>query len=66
MKILVLNSSGNSEIKHSSFIPRVGENVDMFYRPMPTVSNVINWPSKAMLKDVNAENMEIDVVIMVS
>ena len=66
MKLLIINGLGNGEIKESDFIPRVGEKVDMFYHPMPTVSQVVNWPSKEVLKQVNAENINIQAIVTVS
>jgi hypothetical protein len=66
MKLLIINGFGKGEIKESDFIPRVGEKVDMFYRPMPTVSQVVNWPSKEVLKQVNAENINIQAIVTVS
>jgi hypothetical protein len=33
---------------------------------MPTVSQVVNWPSKEVLKQVNAENINIQAIVTVS
>lgn len=66
MKILIVSTIGKGEVKESDFIPRIGEKVDMFYHPMPTVTSVTNWPSKELLKQVSAENMDIKAIVTVS
>ena len=66
MKLLIINEYRHSEIKNSDFVPRVGELVDMFYKPSPTVTRVLNWPSNELLKNLNAEQLNIQAVITVS
>lgn len=48
MKILIINQYGNSATKTTSLLPRVGDKVDLFYQPFPTVTQVLLWPSDAM------------------
>ena len=35
MKLLVINQSGNGVIVTAQSVPRIGEQVDMFYKPNP-------------------------------
>ena len=66
MKVLVINGFGHNEIKETQVIPRVGEMVDMFYLPHPTVTNVLHWPSKETLVKLQAENIDIAAIVTVS
>ena len=63
MKILVINQFGRKEVKDSDFLPRVGDKVDMFQNPLPTVFEVVCWPSKEQIKDFG---FEFDAIIRVS
>lgn len=66
MKILVISEFGNAEIKESEIVPRVGDKVDMFYDPSPTVNSVLLWPTKKRLKDLNVVDMDIHAIVTVS
>jgi hypothetical protein len=65
MKILVLDSLGSIEVVDSEFLPRVGDKVDMFYEPLPTVTSVVVWPTKKRLKQIKADNLNIKAIITV-
>tara|TARA_R110000850_G_scaffold217964_1_gene343540 strand:- start:491 stop:697 length:207 start_codon:yes stop_codon:yes gene_type:complete len=64
-KILVINQFGKGEIKDSDFLPRVGDKVDMFYEPLPTVTQVVMWPSKERLSALK-HNSFLDVIAIIT
>lgn len=45
MKITIVSHYGVKNSIECSHVPRIGERVDMFYHPAPTVIDVINFPS---------------------
>jgi hypothetical protein len=45
MKILFISECGEALFKFSEFLPRIGDKVDIFYRPYPTVTSVLLYPS---------------------
>ena len=52
MNILILNELGkNLVMEDVPFIPRVGDSIDVFYRPLPIVKRVVCFPSVETLKD---------------
>lgn len=63
MQILIINQFGNGEVKTVNFIPRVGDRIDMFYSPSPTVTGVLCYPSKSTLESVKAGNLQIDAIV---
>lgn len=65
MKMLFINKLGHNEIKESEILPRIGDKVDMFYRPFPTVNQVLLWPSSELLKELRCDGLTIDAVITV-
>lgn len=64
MKVLVANKFGENKIVTSGHIPRVGESVDVFCRPFPTVTNVLNWPGDELLDSLGAPK-DIDAIVTV-
>ncbi len=67
MNILVISQFDCSrKIVTSDFIPRVGDRIDMFCRPLPIVSEVIAWPSEERLQQASAElfSEEIDAIVI--
>lgn len=66
MKILVINQFGTGQVKDSKVIPRVGDKVDMFYEPLPSVTQVILWPSRRRLAQLQAEKLDIEAIIIVA
>ncbi len=64
MEILIINNFGTSAKKTSSVLPRVGDRVDMFYTPAPTVTEVVLWPRKDRLKDLGV-SFPVDAIVMV-
>ena len=66
MNILVINQFGQNEIKQSEVIPRIGDKVDMFYEPLPSVTQVVMWPSKERCDSLGIEiTLRIDAIITV-
>lgn len=68
MKVLVINQFGNGQIVTTDFVPRVGDRIDMFYEPLPTVTGVVAWPSEARLKTLKADGFSerIEAIITAS
>lgn len=47
-----------------SFIPRVGDNIDGFYSPLPTVKNVIVFPTYETLSELGCISSDkIDAIV---
>lgn len=65
MNILVVNGYGKYEILASDFVPRIGEKVDLFYEPLPSVTSVVAWPTRERLNALKI-NDDIDAIITVS
>jgi hypothetical protein len=63
VEILVINQYGQNELKTSDFLPRVGDRVDMFYNPLPTVTQVVCWPSERQMATLG---VKVDAIITVS
>lgn len=66
MKILVVNQFGNGQVIDSDAIPRVGDKVDMFYEPFPTVTQVLFWPTKDRLSKLQVLSLDIKAIITVA
>ena len=66
MKVLVINQFGNGQVKECNVIPRVGDKVDMFYEPLPSVTQVVMWPSKQRLAQLQADKLDIEAIITVA
>jgi len=55
MDILIINSKGENIVIETDFIPRVGDGIDVFYKPYPKVTNVLLFPSKDTLKAIGGK-----------
>lgn len=65
MNILIINQQGKSELKTGiTGIPRVGDRIDVFYEPLPTVTSVVWYPSRERMNALHAST-NIDVLITV-
>lgn len=49
MKIIVLNDFMKFEILDVPAVPRIGERIDLFFEPLPTVTSIVWYPSKERL-----------------
>ncbi len=65
MKILIIDQFGQAEIKESLFVPRVGDKIDMFFGPLPSVTQVVVWPSIERLQAIGELSQNIDAIITV-
>lgn len=65
MKTLIVAPDGQNVIYNRSFIPRIGDRVDAFYEPLPTVTGVIAWPSNARLAAMGIRDHDIEAIITV-
>jgi hypothetical protein len=66
MKILVLSQYHGMEIFDRQFVPRVGDKVDVFYEPMPTVNTVVAWPSRTKLRQLGIDDkIQIEALVTV-
>jgi hypothetical protein len=61
MKILVINEFGDNCIVDSEVVPRVGDKIDMFCEPLPTVTQVLFWPSEERLASICS--VDVDMII---
>lgn len=55
MLILIINSMGQSEIRECKFVPRVGDKLDVFYRPYPTVTSILTCLSVKTVKEIGVD-----------
>lgn len=66
MKILIIETVINEAvIKTVQSIPRIGERIDLFYSPFPTVKDVVNLPSQATLENLGVKSVMIDKIASV-
>lgn len=63
MNILVISQVGKHEVINSDFVPRVGDKIDLFYEPLPEVTQVVAWPSNERLKAIGLNQHEIDAIV---
>ena len=69
MKILIMSEFGDAVVKQVSFVPRVGDNIDVFYTPYPTVIAVLCFPSKKTIEKFNNASLNaqaFDAIVTVS
>ena len=65
MKVLIIHEHGQNEFKEVSFIPRVGDKIDVFYRPYPEVFSALAYPSVDTIKSLGVECGNLDAIITV-
>ena len=63
MRILFVTKLGKNKIMETNILPRVGDKVDMFYRPFPIVENVLLFPGKELLAEFGLFPEEIDAIV---
>lgn len=65
MKIAIANPVfGKVEVREVAFVPRVGDHVDLWYRPLPSVRQVIAFPSADSLAAMRIAE-PVDAVVLV-
>jgi len=69
MRILIITQQGGALIKDTAILPRIGDNVDMFYQPYPKVVGVTLYPShetqESLLSNLKSAVGTIDAIIVV-
>jgi len=54
MRLLFINELGQYKKLETDILPRTGDKVDLFYRPYPTVVNVLLYPKEVELSGYDA------------
>lgn len=65
MRVLFISSYGQSFIESMDAIPRVGDKVDAFYEPLPTVTSVVWLPTEGRTSALGFEG-RFDAIVTVS
>ena len=52
-----------AEIFNAKYLPRVGDKIDLFCEPFPTIDGVIVFPSEKLQKELNV--VGVDAIIYV-
>lgn len=63
MKILFITELGLHKTIESNFIPRIGDNVEMFFKPNPKVESVLHYPSEETLKGIASTDVEVIIAV---
>ena len=68
MKILIIETVINKAvIKTVQSIPRIGERVDLFYSPFPTIKDIVNLPTQSTIKSLGVTTGDkIDAVLFIN
>lgn len=66
MRICIVNQYGQIVVRDANAVPRIGDALDMFYEPLPTVIKVVWWPSPERLASINCSEIEIDALVVVA
>ena len=64
MKLLIINTYGKAQLKETSILPRKGDRVDMFYKPLPKVIGVCLFPTEETIKELGVDEV-IDAIVTV-
>lgn len=62
MKLLFITETGQMSLINGDHVPRVGDKVDMFYEPLPTVTSVVWYPSDERMQALSSQ---ADVILTV-
>ena len=62
INVLFMNEAGMSRTKQLSSVPSKGDKVAVFYKPFPTVTNVVRCIDKSLTPEIP---LDIDVVVTV-
>ena len=63
MNLLIISHLHQSEFKETDILPRVGDRLDMFYTPRPTVKEVILFPTAESLEMIKCSR-HVDAIIL--
>jgi hypothetical protein len=64
MKVVFLNKYGQVTTMMLPFIPRIGDTMCLFYKPYPTVKQVLLYPQSDDLKDITEDTDVVALVIL--
>ena len=66
MKMLVINKFGQNTLFHEvDFIPRIGDKIDVYYEPLPTVTMVVAMPSDKRIEAIDSSIKDvIDAIVI--
>lgn len=65
MTILIVNEFGQTAVRESEFLPRIGDKIDLFYEPLPTVTGVVAWPSPERIKALGSTDYTVCAIVAV-
>ena len=65
MLIIIISAYGQSEYRNTDILPRMGDRVDMFYKPFPSVSSVLLYPSSDTQKEMGLTDA-VDAIVTVA
>ena len=65
MRFIIINHFGGMEIIEGEALPRVGDRIDLFFTPSPTVSMVLWYPNENTLARLPVDVGNIDAIITV-
>jgi hypothetical protein len=63
MQILIINEFGNAKRMTAQACPRIGDKVDLFYIPLPTVKDVVWFPSDNTLARIGQTFVDAIVTV---
>jgi hypothetical protein len=66
MNILIVSQSGHNAVKVTDILPRVGDKVDMFYEPIPTVTDVVLFPTEERMKGLSLRYAVEDIQAIIA
>ena len=64
MRMLIVSKFGDKQTITRNFIPRVGDDIDIFYEPLPTVSKVVAFPSEERLSAIGIFDVDIEAIVI--
>ena len=66
MKIVIISKLGNMSVILAQSVPRIGEQVGLFYEPNPRVTDVVWWPGSEILCSLGvSQESEIEALVLV-
>jgi hypothetical protein len=65
MNLLVLHESGEYTKRYSETLPNLGNKVDIFVTPPPTVVDVILWPNEETKAKFGAIADDVEALVLV-
>lgn len=58
INLIIVGQFGLAERITANALPRMGDKIDMFYKPYPAVTNILLWPSTETLKNLGFDPEE--------